>query len=174
MRRLWSILQVTCIFVERLGAVLARSSVVLVMCLVVVNAVMRHVVNDPIDGTFGVVELYLMPAIVFLGLAEVQRGNKHIAVELVTAMIGIRAQNYLALLNLALQIAVVSLMLFGAYKETLYYWGQSTMGVPKFYLGPSWLLVSIGLSALWFRLILDIVGKARNIHESHPKKGTQS
>lgn len=72
---------------EALGralAILGGVAMTLMMVHIVVDVFLKHLLNDPIDGTTEIVAAYYMVATVFLPLAYVSFAKGHLAVEIFT------------------------------------------------------------------------------------------
>lgn len=84
--------------IGRALAILGGIAMTLMMFHIVVDVFLKHVFNDPIDGTTEIVAAYYMVATVFLPLAYVTFAKGHLAVELFTGrMSGRRLQILLAI-----------------------------------------------------------------------------
>lgn len=85
---------------DLIDTVLARASYVLslvgglavffMLLQVTANVILRYSLSMPITGTIEITSAYYMPAVIFLPLAAVERGHRHIIVELFTQKLRVR------------------------------------------------------------------------------------
>jgi TRAP-type C4-dicarboxylate transport system permease small subunit len=148
--------------IEWVFETLALTALGLMMLLTVANAALRHVIQTPIPGSLNITLMYLMPALVFLGLGRVQAMNSHIAATLFVDRWSPTTQRFAKIVVTVVIIVVVAIMVNGASSELGHVWGKTLGGSPALPIGPSWIFVPIGLAvvglrAIWQLLILGLV-----------------
>ena len=100
---------------ESLGRILAifgGVAIVMMMVHIVTDVVLKHLLNDPIDGTTEIVAAYYMVSTVFLPLAYVTFTEGHLIVELFTSKLSGRP---LRLLTAISGVATIAYLLFLIY-----------------------------------------------------------
>jgi len=143
--------------VEWIFETLALTALALIMINTVVNAAMRHLFHSPIPGSLNLTLLYLMPALVFLGLGRVQAMNSHIAATLFVDRMGETGQRVAKIAVTVVIIAVVAIMVDGSAGELAVAWGQTLGGSPALPIGPSWIFVPVGLAAVGLRAVWQLL-----------------
>jgi len=133
-------------------------SLALIMIMTTGNAVARYLINDPISGTYELIELYLMPMVIFLYAARLERDDGNINVDILYTRLPDAAQGFIDLVG-----RVLALVIFGAisYIAGVKFWegfieGRTSVGVVEFPIYISWLIMAVGLLALAVRLVIKI------------------
>lgn len=142
--------------IEWVFETIALAALAAIMVNTVANAFMRKVYDDPIPGSLNVTLLYLMPAIVFLGLGRVQAMNSHIAATLFVDRLGATGQRLAKIAVTLVIVIVVALMAKGAMTELSVTWGDSLSGTPALPIGPSWIFVPVGLAVILLRAVWQL------------------
>ena len=129
----------------------------LLMALIVSDSGGRYLFNAPISGVYEISELYLMIAIVFLGLARTQSLKAHVRVELLLERLPVSAARALEVVFLLATIVVFLCITYvtartGFNSIVLNRWTTGVVAIPT---GPSWLIVSFGSGVFTLRLTFD-------------------
>lgn len=139
-------------------AIMGLLALALIMLLTTGNAVARYVIDDPINGTYEIIELYLMPMVIFLYAARLQKAGGNINVDILYGKFPEATQMFIDLLG-----RVLALVIFAAisYIAGVKFWegliaGRMSVGVIAFPIYLSWLIMAIGLLTLVVRLLYQI------------------
>lgn len=152
---------------RRFGAVLYACGLVagvitfLMMVLVVANALLRFLLNQPIAGTLEITESAL-PLLVFLSLALTQHQGGHIRVVLVVRRLPPawrRAATVAGLALGALFFAWCAWATFGTAMKSLAI-NEQEWGTIRFPIYPVKFVVSLGLALLGVQFLLDALATA--------------
>lgn len=127
------------------------------MAAVVSDSSGRYFFNSPISGVYEISEIYLMIAIVFLGLAYTQRNKAHVRVGLVLELLPSRVR---VALDVFYYLAAAVVFACITYVSAHNGWNNIvnqrwTTGVVQIPTGPSWLIVSAGSGVFTVRLAFD-------------------
>lgn len=149
--------------IEDAGSVCAAVAVFAVMALGVAEIVARGVFNAPIAGHVDIVVI-LMPFIVFLGISRCLRGDGHIRMTLVIAMLPGRLRALLESLGCALGAFTSAALAYGAYQnfERAWAFNDNTPDL-KLLTWPVKLAVAVCLALLAIRFLVFAVGHARQL-----------
>ena len=139
--------------------------VALVAMLIHVNADVlgRYLFNAPLPMTIEVVSYYYMTAVVFLPLAAVEWRDGHISVEVLTQIMGPRAQALLAALTAAVALAYFAVL---AWRTALvavdkYRIGEFVTGVIALDIWPTRFLVPAGCALIAIAIALRLAALVR-------------
>lgn len=156
--------------VEKGGAGVSSSIILLTMFLVTVDVVMRYVFNSPIPGVYNVVEL-MMIGIVFLAVAYVQSHREHVKVEFFTKWLPPRAQAALDIFGHVLGLFIFSVITWQGAKLAWRSWVDQdySMGIVHVPYWPGKWAFTIGLGLLCLRLLAHIITDSTSLlRPSHP------
>ncbi|UTX54338.1 TRAP transporter small permease [Leucobacter aridicollis] len=142
------------VFLEA-GAQLALAGL---MLLTVLNAAARYFFNSPITGTLDIVVLYVLPALVWLAVPKLQAGNGQIRATFLVNTFNPLWRKIADLLAALVMFGLTLLMLEGALGEFAARNGTYLSGQIRMPVGPSWLIVVLGLIGLGLRLLVSAVG----------------
>lgn len=132
-------------------------ALVLLVVNTTANAILRSFFAVQIPGSLNITVLYLVPAIVFLGLIVVQANDAHIAATLVVERLGANSQRVCTIIvNLMIAVSCYFLAV-GAWGELLDGWGTSLGGSPNLPVGPTWIFVPIGFFFVGLRALHQVV-----------------
>ncbi|MFC1980948.1 TRAP transporter small permease [Chloroflexota bacterium] len=149
--------------IER-GMTLASSIFLLYLLFILpVHVTGRYIFNKPIRGVEDTVD-FVMPLIVFLGLAYVQALDRHIKMELLSERLPDNMRNIL-------EIVILSLFLFISLVVAWYSWQYALTGLRQgeftldihLPLGPPRMAVSVGFILLSIRLAMQIVQRVKAV-----------
>lgn len=142
----------------------AAGALVIMMLLITIDSGGRYLFDRPLLGTQEFVEVYLMIAVVFLGMASLQAQHGNVSVEVLSRNFGPRLRRILNGVFLLLTLAVVSGIAWRAIDQTwLNFLRDRIIATPFPFtdapmpVGYSWVIVSIATVALWLRLLLQLV-----------------
>lgn len=141
--------------------------------LVVIDVVGRKVFSAPLSGTTDIAENTLV-AVVFLGIASVQRLKGHIRIEmLLTGLTTKRKQLFdLASLVLALLVSAPITWYTGQFAWKSLIERDYTMGIARVPVWPAKLIAVFGLGLLCAQLTLDIIETIIDMYAEPAPEGT--
>lgn len=153
--------------VNTLTSLLGNASVVCLAAvglLVNVAVVMRYVFNAPFHFTEEI-SGYLVVAIVFLGLADTLRAEKHIRIDVVFVHLPRGIRNTLQIISfvLGLIFAIVFAWFTGHTVLTSYEIGMTSYGLWQVPLYLPQIFMPIGLALLALQIIISLVRKIRSL-----------
>jgi len=149
--------------IENIFAFLAALGIFFVMSVGIAEVVLRTVFNHSIFGYLDVIEL-TMAVFAFLSAAYCQRFGTHIRMDLVVSLLKGRAQHVVECFAIAVALVAVGILIKATTDHFLrsYSSGDSTIDA-NLLVWPSKIMIPIGLSLLWLRLLLNFVGFLRLI-----------
>lgn len=149
-------------------ALIAGSTILILVFLAVVNVLGRWLFNVPVRGYIDWVE-QLMAIFAFLGIAYCQRLGGHIRMDLFVGMMRGRLLWLSEFLTTLAMLVVTLILTYGAYLHFLraYSNGDSSIdiGLPTW---PAKLIVPVALGLLSLRLVLHLWGYARAFFQNDP------
>lgn len=131
------------------------------MCIGMVQIILRNLFDAPIFGYIDIVE-FAMVGFALLAISYVQREGIHVRMEIVVGALKGRALWMLELLNTTLAVFIISVLIPYTYSHfnRAFQFGDSTIDIEL----PTWpgkLAVPIALSVLLIRLLIQWFGFAR-------------
>lgn len=147
--------------VERVGSALAVLSAVLIGVLAVgttVNVLSRALLGEPIPGVIDLGSLLAVVA-VFAALAEAERSESHVRVQLVTSRIPRRAARYTRALAMSICAATAALMAHATWLrafESLAV-GETQVSALRWPVWPVRLMIAAGLTLLVLMLAIKAI-----------------
>ena len=139
-------------WIELRVAELAALFLLVMLGVVTVDVLLRYTVNAPLAWSYDLVSMYLMPAIVFLSLAIVQRQSHHVNVDLLYCRFSLGIQRLAGAISLIGSGCVLSLIAFLAARRA---WtaliGDEVVSGPiawPVWIGPALLAFGAGLFVL--------------------------
>jgi TRAP-type C4-dicarboxylate transport system permease small subunit len=147
--------------VEDVFNLIAAAAIFFVMMVGIAEVVLRTAFNFSIFGYLDVIEL-TMAVFAFLGAAYCQRHGNHIRMDLVVGLLRGRAQYVVETVAIAVAIVAVAILIKATYAHFLrsFSSGDSTIDA-NLLVWPSKLMAPLGLSLLWLRLWLNLIGYIR-------------
>jgi TRAP-type C4-dicarboxylate transport system permease small subunit len=137
---------------------LSCAAAFLLMLLISADAAGRYLFNAPVKGAYEITELYLMIAIVLFGLGTTQRTAGHVRITLLSESFPAPLRRWLEVGFLAISLAVFGVATVAASQLALDHLlagrTQGTLGLP---VGPSWLILVVGLAAFCLRLVAQLL-----------------
>lgn len=143
--------------VETVSSVVANVAMLLMMAIIAAGTFARYVLNDPIVGSNTVVELYLMPLLVFGTVALLQRERGNINVDLLRRRFGEGHDQFVSLVTHLGVFAVfvpITWLTYGQAIQRLSRGATMSIGM-QLPTGYSWLIVSIGSALLCVRVLVE-------------------
>jgi TRAP-type C4-dicarboxylate transport system permease small subunit len=138
----------------------------LLVLLATVNILGRWLFALPVSGYVDWVE-QAMAFIAFLGIAYTQRLGAHIRMDILIGQLRGRLLWFSELLSVVLMLAVTGILIYGSY---LHFWRAYDIGDSSLDINlPTWpakLVVTVALSVLALRLLLQLWGYARAIRRA--------
>ncbi len=149
--------------IENVFAFIAAIAIFFVMGVGIAEVVLRTVFNFSIFGYLDLIEL-TMAVFAFLSAAYCQRFGTHIRMDLVVSLLKGRVQHVVECIAIVAALVAVAILIKATTDHFLrsYNSGDSTIDATLL-VWPSKLMVPIGLSLLWLRLLLNFVGFVRLI-----------
>lgn len=131
------------------------------MCIGMVQIIMRNVFNAPIFGYIDIIE-FAMVGFALLAVSYVQREGIHVRMEIIVGVLKGRALWLLELLNTSLAVFIIAVLIPYSYQhfQRAFDFGDSTLDIEL----PTWpgkLAVPIALSILLIRLLIQWFGFLR-------------
>lgn len=147
--------------IENVFNFLAAAAIFFVMLVGIAEVVLRSAFNFSIFGYLDVIEL-TMAVFAFLSAAYCQRFGSHIRMDLVVGMLRGRTQYVVEAIATTAALIAVAILIKATTDHFLRSWhsGDSTIDA-NLLVWPSKLMVPIGLSLLWLRLLLNLAGYVR-------------
>lgn len=126
--------------------------------IITANVVGRYFLNRPLPGTVTFVELFLMPGIVFLSAAYLQRDEGNIDVDILARKFRPVTRAVRDLIVWSGTLVIVAAMAYMIGQRALFAWqrGQWTGGAIQFPTYVSFLIASIGLALFTIRLVIQV------------------
>lgn len=146
-------------WVENAFALVANASMLAMMALISIGTFSRYVLNSPIVGTSSVVELYMMPLLVFGTAALLQRRRGHINVDLLRRRFGEIPDlivDTVTNLGIFAVFAPISVLTYQQAMQRISRGAEASVGI-QLPTGYSWLIVSLGLALLCVRVLVEVV-----------------
>ncbi|WP_342643725.1 TRAP transporter small permease [Rhodoligotrophos ferricapiens] len=145
--------------IEGLMGWIGKAALFVMMIAVVCDAGGRYLANRPVPGIYEITELYLMIAVVFLGLGLSQRSGAHVRVELLLEHLPPAVQRALEFIYLLATLAVFAVVTYAAartsYQNFLFNrWISGAVPIPT---GPSWAIAALGSAVFCLRLAFQLV-----------------
>ncbi|MFC6764441.1 TRAP transporter small permease [Natrinema soli] len=129
------------------------------MILVTASTIGRYLFSNPIPNVVTIVEMYLMPLLIFGAASLVQRNNDHIVVDALHRRFQTRTKSLISVISLAIGISIFGLISILSIQEgaILTIEGSQTSGQLSLPIGPSWLIVGFGLLVLCARMFEQLI-----------------
>ncbi len=163
--------------VESVMHFLACAALFLLMLLISADAAGRYLFNAPVEGAYEITELYMMVGIVLFGFGTTQRTGGHVRITLLFDRLspGLRRAFDSVFLAAAFAVFAVATVAAGQLALDHLVAGRTQGGVMALPLGPSWLILVVGLGSFCLRLaaqlVLCLLGRP---YMEHPEHGTSA
>jgi TRAP-type C4-dicarboxylate transport system permease small subunit len=152
----------------RYAAGIAASCCIFVMvCTIVPDSIGRFFFSKPLHGTLEL-NMLLMSAIVFLGLAWTQSQRGHVRVEVVISRTRPTIRNALNIICWAIAFVLFLAITIGGTEEAInsVRIGENLWGVKKFPVWPGKMLAAFGSGLLCVQFLIDIGTEFLNVFMS--------
>lgn len=143
---------------ENLLSFLGSIALFLLMLITTANAILRYLVNSPIDGTQMIAELYLLPLITYFSFATLERKNGNISVTMLRKNLPNNVDTVLDLIGLVTALIAFGILTSLAIQRAAQRWSEGlvTSGIYAFPVWTSWAILSLGGSFLCLRLLIKL------------------
>lgn len=166
-------------FLDRITAsfsLLAGVALVFMLLQISVDVFSKYLFNTPLLWTMDVVASYLMVAIVFIPLAEVERQNSHIRVELLAQGLSSHWRRIVIIFSTLVSICYFTALTWQTWFDALekYRIGEYVMGEAQVTVWPGRFFLPIGCGALVLLLLYKLWNYAtdKNFHETETKSAS--
>jgi len=88
--------------------VLSCTALALIMCIVVLDVVMRYIFSSPLLWSYDLIGLYLIGAVFFLALPDTMHNHGHIAIDVFTPLIPMRLRHMFQSLGYAAATVLIA------------------------------------------------------------------
>ena len=151
------ILEKILLVIERAMMLIAGAIVMLMMLLITVDVICRKL-SLSFPGVYETIQI-LMVAVVFLGIAYVQKVKGHIFIEIATTKLPVKWQRILDGLGYLIGIFICGVI---TWQSMLSAWEsiqifEYAAGIVEVPLWPSKIIVAVGFLLMTLRLVLDLV-----------------
>ena len=135
----------------------AAAFLMFIMVFTSLDIVLRYVFNKPLEGSYELVSLIMVPVALF-GISEAQAQNAHIRVAALQERLPLRARLLLETLTLLIMLGVSALLTWQAATYAIEAWriGDLVMGISRL---PTWharAAVAVGTGCLSLRLVMQL------------------
>lgn len=153
---LWSLVARGYLAVEGGLAAIAAAIVAAMMLIIVLDVFLRTWFNTPVKGAFELME-FMMGAVVFLGLAYVQRARGHLAIEILTARFPRAVRQAVQILGFVVALVLFLAIAWESSRLAYRAWEiqDYTMGAASLPTWPARSAVALGSIVFCVRLVVD-------------------
>jgi TRAP-type C4-dicarboxylate transport system permease small subunit len=140
----------------------AQTCVIVMMLLIIADVSGRYLLGRPVQGAYIFNEAYLMPAIVFFGMAAAYRQHRHIAVTFVLIRLPRALARAVHAIGLVAVVGVVGALMWATVLDAYQSWArmETLLGAIKWPRYIARTIPPVGLAALWLAMVADLVGWA--------------
>lgn len=132
--------------------------ITLMMLLISADTIGRYVFSKPITGTNEIVTIYLIVAVVYLGLSNTLKHNEHISIDFFANKLPERIRKVLFVITNLLGVLLFFLIFYQSWLITYkaFITSESFVGVITFPMYPAYGLVPLGSLFLMIRLLINL------------------
>ena len=154
------------------SGIVASICIFLMVCTIVPDSIGRFFFNKPPYGTLEL-NMLLMSAIVFLGLAWTQSQRGHVRVEILISKTSPNSQRILNIICWTLGFMFFLAITIGGTAEAIHsvMIGENLWGVKKFPLWPGKILAAFGAALLCIQFLVDIGSELVHISSRNAVNG---
>jgi TRAP-type C4-dicarboxylate transport system permease small subunit len=129
----------------------------IVMIIFLCIDIFGRLLSQPIQG-IPELAVFVMIAVVYLGLAQCEQQDKHIKVTAFYERMPPRIQRIVKVINVCIQFLVASILIWAAYKNFLYTYSNDVAlsGTVLLVLWPVRLIILFGLIFYWLQTVLNL------------------
>ncbi len=144
--------------VESLTDLLAALAMFSTMAIVGGEVVSRYFLNAPLQWSYDVLTLYVLPSLFFLGLPGSYSKKSHIAVDLLIDRLPDLAVSVILLIGRLGGMFLFACIVYFGVEHALeaYRSDESVPGVVTFLVWPSYALVPLGCALVWLRMLSEL------------------
>lgn len=144
---------------EKTALYISMAIALAMMFIITFDAMGRYLFNNPLTGAYELVEKYLMPALVFLGLNYSYKDNQQISIEVLYDRTSGIVRFILDIVKIGAMLLIMSLITYQGFHLTVEAFIDKRMdfgGVPiPLYWAYMWIPIGSGIMAV--RLLIDLV-----------------
>jgi TRAP-type C4-dicarboxylate transport system permease small subunit len=129
-----------------------------VMIIFLCFDIFSRVAKQPVQGA-AELAVFVMIAAIYLGLAQCEQMDKHIKVTALLDRMPVNVQKVLRIINASIQIVVVMILIWAAYKNLIYTYTKNVAlsGTVPLSLWPIRLVVLLGLFFYGLQSLLNLI-----------------
>lgn len=148
-------------FLDRITAsftLLAGAAIILMLLQICVDVFCKYFFNMPLLWTMDVVASYMMVAIVFLPLAQVEKENSHIRVELFIQILGDKGRRIVCIFSSVVTSTYIAALAWQTWLDAVekYEIGEYVMGEAQVTIWPGRFFVPFGCGLLVLLLLYKL------------------
>lgn len=153
---------------------LAGAALILMLLQISVDVLCKYLFNMPLIWTMDVVVSYMMVAIVFLPLAEVEKQNGHIRVELLTQSLGAVSHRWVNIFSNIVATVYFAALAWRSWGDAVakFEIGEYVMGEAQVVVWPGRFFLPLGCGMLVLLLLYKIYQQIINQDDSDALKGS--
>jgi len=120
--------------------------------------------KEPVQGVT-VVAVFVMIIVIFLGLGQCEKYERHIKVNAVFERLPKKAQNYLSVFNYVIQTVVIAIITVAVAQNVIYSITkhEAVPGWVHLPLWPTKLILFIGLVFYWLQILVNLADKIKKV-----------
>lgn len=148
-----------CATISRALLAVARGCVAAMMVLIMIDVGGRTLFGSPLQGAYILNEAYLMPAIVFMGMAGTYRAQRHVSVTFVSDRLPSSAAKAVRVLALLVCLAIVAALAVATILDAQGSWVRrdTTLGSIEWPVYIARTIPPVGLCALLLCMFVDLL-----------------
>lgn len=97
-------------YLKKIGVVISGLFILVMMCMIVYDVVMRNMFNSSIRGGFEIIQNYLMPLVVFPGLAYMYASGVLPKMDMLLDKVNIKAQRIFVIVMILIELFILVLI----------------------------------------------------------------
>jgi TRAP-type C4-dicarboxylate transport system permease small subunit len=142
--------------ISQLLLAVAGLALMLMMVQMVVDVLMRNLLNRPIEGSLEIVSVYHMVAVVFLPLAIVERRHEHITVDLLVHSLPAGLRRYITVFGYLVCAVFFALLAYQTMIDALAAFAAGEILMSSIYVlvWPARFLLPIGFFLMLMQVVL--------------------
>lgn len=156
--------------IERVLRTIAAACLLAVMLIIFCDVFARYLFNAPIEWTYELVSMYLMPALFYFAVSDTLAEDHHIAVDLLSPYIPVPLRRVVEVLGGGAMAAVFGWIawIFWSSAVANYRSGAVVMGTIEW---PTWIpetIVMVGAASIGLRLAGRVIGHLASLVTGRP------
>lgn len=143
---------------EKVIMAMAFLAIVVMMLLISADALGRYLLHSPIAGANEFVTMYLIVAVVYLGLSNTFKHNEHISVTIIFDRFSPKVKKGLLIVNNLIGLALFLHIFYEGWRITYsaFMTNESHIGVVIFPLFAAYMFVPLGCLFMILRFVINI------------------